>query len=487
MSDLSKNPLLKTDSYINGQWVKGTERFDVFNPANKETVTDVADLGQAETKEAINAANDAWPAWKKLTADERSAYLRKWYELQMKHLDDIAEIMTTEQGKSLTESKGEIKYGAAFTEFYAEEAKRAYGEIIPSQNADSRIVVTKEPVGVVGAITPWNFPFAMITRKIAPALAAGCTVVVKPAEDTPLTALALAYLAEQAGIPKGVVNIITSSEGAKVGAELTENPLVRKISFTGSTEVGRLLMKQSADTVKKISLELGGNASFIVFDDADIEMAVKGLIGGKFRNTGQACVSPNRIFVQSGIYDAFAEEFTKAVKDLKVGNGFEEGVEIGPLINDNAIEKVATHVSNAVNNGATVMTGGQPSSKGALFFEPTVLKDATKDMVLFEEETFGPVAPLFKFSDEAEVINLANETHYGLANYFYTRDIGRVWRVAEGLESGIVSVNETSFSSAKAPFGGYKQSGLGREGGHYGLEEFLETKYIYMAGISNHV
>lgn len=480
---LENNPLFKTNCYIDGKWAGADKTFSVFNPADQSELAKIPDMGASETKQAINAANQAWDAWRQKSAEERSDILSVWYNLQIKHIDDIAEIMTAEQGKNLNEAKGEIQYGANFIKWYAEEAKRAYGEIIPAKSADARSLVIKQPVGVVGAITPWNFPYAMITRKAAPALAAGCTIICKPAEDTPLTALAIAYLAEQAGIPKGVFNVITASKGEAIGNELTSNPLVRKISFTGSTRTGKILMKNCADTVKKLSLELGGNASFIVFDDADLDQAVSGLMGRKFGNAGQICVAPNRIFVQEKIYEEFAEKLSYAVKQLKLGQGFEEGVQLGPLINDNAIEKVQKHVASAVASGAKVMTGGQISSLGKLFYEPTVLRDATTDMIFSQEETFGPVAPLIKFKTEADAVRLANETEFGLANYFYTQNIGRLWRVSEALESGIVGANTSNTSGYQTPFGGMKQSGMGREGGHYGLEEFLEIKHIQIGGL----
>ncbi|MEL6288407.1 MAG: NAD-dependent succinate-semialdehyde dehydrogenase [Pseudomonadota bacterium] len=473
--------LMHEACYVDGAWI-GESDLAVTNPATGETIGHVPTFGARETREAIDAAAAAFEIWKRTIAKERAAILRRWFELQMEHIDELAALMTLEQGKPLAEARGEVAYGASFVEFYAEEAKRVYGETIPAHRADARIVVGKQPIGVIGAITPWNFPLAMITRKVAPALAVGCTAVVKPAEDTPFTALALADLAHKAGLPKGVLNVITGNP-AEIGGELTSNKTVRLITFTGSTEVGKLLMRQSADTVKKVSLELGGNAPFIVFDDADIDAAVEGAMASKFRNAGQTCVCANRIYVQDAVYDAFAEKFTAAVEQLNVGHGDADGVTIGPLINQQGLDKVAAHVADAVDKGATVRTGGEPHSLGGNFFKPTVLSDVTADMRVGREETFGPVAPLLRFTNEADVILRANDTDSGLAAYFYARDIARVWRVAEALEFGIVSINEGVFSNEVAPFGGVKESGIGREGSHHGVEEFLEMKYMLMGGL----
>ncbi len=475
--------LMHEACYIDGSWV-GKPTMVVTNPATGDEIGKVPELGAKETRDAIEAAHAAFKIWSKTLAKERAAILRRWYELQMEHIDELAHLMTLEQGKPLAEARGEVAYGASFVEFYAEEAKRIHGETIPTHKADARIVVGRQPIGVIGAITPWNFPHAMITRKVAPALAVGCTAVCKPAEDTPFTALALADLAHQAGLPKGVLNIITGNP-VEIGKELTSNKTVRLITFTGSTEVGKLLMRQSADTVKKVSLELGGNAPFIVFDDADLDKAVVGAMGSKFRNAGQTCVCANRIYVQDGVYDAFAEKFTAEVRKLKVGHGDQDGVTIGPLINEQGITKVDEHVTDAIAKGAQVKTGGKRHSLGGGFFEPTVLTGVTAEMRVGREETFGPVAPLFRFTDEADVIEKANSTDSGLAAYFYTRDIGRVWRVAEALEFGIVSINEGVFSNEVAPFGGVKESGIGREGSHHGTEEFLEMKYMLMGGLDD--
>lgn len=479
-----KTPILiKDQCLIGGAWT-GTPVDDITNPATGAVVGRVPDLGAHETRVAIEAADRAFRAWSGLLAGERAKVLRRWYELQQQHAEDLARLMTAEQGKPLAEARAEIDYGSSFTEFYAEEARRVLGEIIPTPKHSGRVLVMKQPVGVVGAITPWNFPFAMITRKISPALAAGCTVVVKPAPETPLTALALAELACQAGFPPGVLNVITGNAEA-IGGELTSNRLVRMITFTGSTEVGKLLMRQSADTVKKLSLELGGNAPFIVFDDAGLDAAVAGAIASKFRNSGQTCVSANRILVQSGIYDRFAERLTEAVSDLKVGDGTEQGVTQGPLINEAGLDKVELHVRDAVAKGAKVLTGGVRHELGRTFFTPTVLTDVTPDMRIANEETFGPVAALFRFRDEEEAVALANDTPFGLAAYFFTENISRAWRVAEALEYGMIGVNEGMISSALAPFGGVKESGQGREGSHHGIEEFLELKYVMMGGLDN--
>jgi succinate-semialdehyde dehydrogenase / glutarate-semialdehyde dehydrogenase len=460
----------------------GTPVRPVSNPANGKPLAKVPDLGQAETRAAIEAAAKAFPAWSAKLAKERGDLLRRWYELQVGHGEDLAMIMTSEQGKPLAEARAEVEYAAAFTQFFAEDAKRVYGEIIPSHRSSGRILVMKQPVGVVGAITPWNFPVAMITRKIAPALAAGCTVVVKPAPETPLSALALAELALRAGLPDGVLNVVTG-EAEAIGAELTANPLVRMITFTGSTEVGKLLMAQSAPTVKKLSLELGGNAPFIVFDGADLEAAVAGALASKYRNSGQTCVCANRILVQEGIYDDFADALAREVAKLKLGEGTEPEVTQGPLINAAALAKVEAHVADALANGARVMVGGKRHALGGTFYGPTVLAGVTAKMRIAQEETFGPVAPLFRFRYEAEAVELANDTPYGLAAYFYTRDHARAWRVAEALEYGVVGVNAGIISTELAPFGGVKESGLGREGSHHGIEEFVELKYVFMGGL----
>jgi succinate-semialdehyde dehydrogenase/glutarate-semialdehyde dehydrogenase len=473
--------IIKDQCLIGSKWT-GRPTLDVTNPATGEIVGRVPDLGQAETRAAIEAANAAFPEWSGKPAKERSAILRRWFELQRDHKDDLARLMTAEQGKPLGEARAEVDYAASFTEFYAEEAKRILGEIIPSPKKSGRMLVLKQPVGVVGAITPWNFPLAMVTRKISPALAAGCTVVVKPAPETPLCALALAALAEAAGVPPGVLNVVTG-DAVEIGGELTSNPLVRMITFTGSTEVGKLLMRQSADTMKKLSLELGGNAPFIVFDDADVDAAVEGALASKYRNAGQTCVCANRILVQNGIYDRFAKKLATAAAKQKVGAGHEEGVVQGPLINAAALEKVEAHVKDAVAHGAKVLTGGKRHAFGRTFYEPTVLADVTPDMQIAQEETFGPVAPLFRFHDEKEAIQLANGTPFGLAAYFYTRDLSRAWRVAEALEYGMIGVNEGIISSELAPFGGVKESGQGREGSHHGIDEFVELKYVMMGGL----
>ena len=474
--------LLKTQAFIDGAWT-GEPRLPVTDKATGEEIARVPDLGREETRAAIEAAHRAFPGWSRMLAKERARILRRWYELILEHADELALLLTKEQGKPLAEAKGEIVYGAGFIEFFAEEAKRVYGETIPSHKADARIVVIKQPIGVVAAITPWNFPNAMITRKVSPALAAGCTVVVKPAEDTPLSALALAELAARAGFPPGVLNVVTTSHPKPVGEEMTTNPLVRMVAFTGSTEVGKILMRQAAGTVKRVALELGGNAPFIVFDDADLDQAVAGAMASKYRNAGQTCVCANRILVQAGVYGAFAEKLAAAVARLKVGAGTEEGVTQGPLINAEAVRKVEEHVADAVAKGAKVVTGGRRHARGGTFYEPTILTGATTAMQLAQEETFGPVAALFEFASEEDAIRLANDTPFGLAAYFYARDIGRVWRVAEALESGIVGINEGLISTELAPFGGVKESGLGREGSHHGIEEFLEIKYMLMGGL----
>ncbi|MRV70755.1 NADP-dependent succinate-semialdehyde dehydrogenase [Duganella sp. FT92W] len=480
-----KNPsLLRQQAYVNGAWT-GADSGDthpVTNPATGEQIGVIPNLGTAETRRAIEAANAAWPAWRKKTAKERAAILRKWSDLMLENAEDLALLMTTEQGKPLAESRGEVTYAASFFEWFAEEAKRIAGDTLASPWPDKRLIVTKEPVGVCAAITPWNFPLAMITRKAAPALAAGCPIVLKPAEATPFSALALAVLAEQAGVPPGVFSVVTGSP-RDIGAEMTSNPIVRKLSFTGSTGVGRLLMQQCAPTIKKLSLELGGNAPFIVFDDADLDAAVEGAMASKYRNSGQTCVCANRIYVQDGVYDAFAEKFVAAVGKLKVGNGAEAGVTQGPLIDDKAVQKVEEHVADALAKGGRLLAGGKRHALGHGFFEPTVIADVTPAMRVSGEETFGPLAPLFRFKTDDEAVALANSTEFGLAAYFYSRDIGRIWRVAEGLESGMVGVNTGLISNEIAPFGGVKQSGLGREGSKYGLDEYLEIKYICLAGI----
>lgn len=479
---LKDKALLKDECYIDGRWVRGDETIDVTNPVNGEVICTVPKLGRKETALAIEAAEKAQKAWAAHPARERAKILRKWQDLMLEHQEDLAQIMTAEQGKPLAESRGEVAYGASFVEFFAEEARRVLGETIPSPWPTSRIVVIKQPIGVVAAITPWNFPNAMITRKAGPALAVGCAFVCKPATETPLSALAVAELAGRAGIPAGVFNVITGP-AREIGAEMTSNPIVRCLTFTGSTEIGKLLMAQCASTVKKVGLELGGNAPFIVFDDADLDVAVAGAMASKFRNAGQTCVCANRILVQEGIYDAFAAKLTEAVKKLKVGNGAEEGVTTGPLINPAAVKKVMEHIDDALAKGGKVVTGGKPHALGGNFFEPTLIRDVTPSMAVAREETFGPVAPLFRFKTEQEAIDMANATEFGLACYFYTRDIGRVWRVAEGLEYGIVGINEGIISAAEAPFGGMKESGIGREGSHHGVEEYLEIKYMLMGGL----
>ena len=475
--------LVRSAAYVDGVWLTGEGRFPVRDPASGEVLAQVPDLGAAEARRAVAAAAAVWPAWRALPAAERSSLLRRWFELILANGDDLARIMTAEQGKPLAEARGEVAYGASFVEWFAEEAKRVYGDVIPAPTAGRRLLVLKQPVGVCAAITPWNFPLAMITRKVAPALAAGCPVVVKPAEQTPLTALALAELAARAGFPAGVFNVLTASakRAAEVGGELTANDAVRKLSFTGSTAVGRLLMAQCAPTVKKLSLELGGNAPFIVFDDADLESAVEGAMLSKYRNTGQTCVCANRFLVQEGIYEAFAARLAQRVAELLVGAGTEAGVTQGPLIDESALEKVEAQVADAVAQGARVLTGGRRHARGGTFYEPTVLADVTPAMRCAREETFGPVAPLFKFRTEEEAIALANATESGLASYFYARDLSRVWRVAEALEYGMVGINTGAISNEVAPFGGVKQSGLGREGSKYGIEDYLEIKYLCLA------
>jgi len=484
MTKLNDPSLLRQQAYIDGAWVDAANgaTVPVHNPATGELLGTVPHMGAQETRRAIEAANAAWPAWRKKTARERALILRKWNDLMLENADDLAAIMTAEQGKPLAESKGEIAYAASFFEWFGEQAKRIEGDVLESPARDRRIIVTKEPIGVCAAITPWNFPAAMITRKVAPALAAGCPIVLKPAELTPYSALALAVLAERAGVPKGVFSIVIGDSKA-IGAEMCANPIVRKLSFTGSTPVGRLLMEQCAPTVKKLSLELGGNASFIVFDDADLDAAVEGAMASKYRNMGQTCVCANRIYVQDGIYDAFADKLTAAVAKLKVGNGMEPGVNQGPLIEEKAVAKVEHHIADALGKGARLLLGGKRHALGHSFFEPTVLADVTPQMLISEEETFGPVAPLFRFKTEEEVIALANATEFGLASYFYARDIGRVWRVAEQIETGMVGVNTGLISNEVAPFGGVKQSGLGREGSKYGMDDYLVIKYICLGGM----
>jgi succinate-semialdehyde dehydrogenase / glutarate-semialdehyde dehydrogenase len=483
--NLLRDPsLFKEQAYVGGKWVGADsgKTIDVTDPATGERLGSIPDMGEAETRRAVEAADEAFRSWKQKTGKERSQILRKWFDLLMANQEDLAIIMTREQGKSLTESRGEIVYGASFLEWFAEEAKRIYGDIIPQTVASRRIMVMKQPVGVCGMITPWNFPNAMITRKSAPGLAVGCTVVVKPATYTPFSALALAELAERAGFPPGVFNVVTGS-ARKIAGEMTENKKVRKISFTGSTEVGKILLKQCADTVKKVSMELGGHAPFIVFDDADIDAAVQGALACKFRNAGQTCVCTNRIYVQAGVYDEFARKFSEAAGALRVGNGMESGTEMGPLIEPAALDKAEEHVKDAVAKGAAVLTGGERHQLGGLFFQPTVLSACNMDMQIAREETFGPVAPLFRFETEEEVIALANDSDYGLAGYFYARDLGRVFRVAEALEVGLLGVNDGVIATEVAPFGGVKQSGLGREGSKYGVDDYLELKYVSLGGI----
>ena len=480
-----KDPsLFRQQSYIDGKWCDADsgETIDVTNPATGEKLGTIPKMGTAETRRAIDAANAALPLWKKKTAKERATILRKWFDLMMANQEDLAVLMTCEQGKPLAESRGEIAYAAAFIEWFAEEGKRIYGETIPGHMHDRRLFVLKEPIGVVGAITPWNFPSAMITRKAGPALAAGCTFVCKPATETPYSAFALCELAERAGIPKGVLNIL-SGKSSEIGKELTESDIVRKITFTGSTEIGKQLMRQSASTVKKVTMELGGNAPVLVFDDADLDTAVEGAMVSKFRNMGQTCVCANRIYVQSGVYDAFAEKFAARVKAMKVGNGLEDGVLQGPMINPGAIDKVEEHIADATAKGAKVITGGKRHALGGTFFEPTVMVDVNPQMAVAREETFGPLAPLFRFESEEEAVALANDTEFGLASYFFSKDMGRIFRVAEALEYGIVGVNTGIISTEVAPFGGVKESGVGREGSHMGIEEYLEAKYICLAGV----
>mgnify|MGYP000429127815 FL=1 len=487
LSLLNDPSLLKTDALIDGQWITGPSRFAVHDPATGQLLAEVANLGPQDAQAAIAAANAAWPAWRSKTAKERSILLRKWYDLLMQHQDDLGRIMTAEQGKPFPEAKGEVAYGASFVEWFAEEGKRVNGETLPQFDNNRRLLVLKQPIGVCAAITPWNFPLAMITRKVAPALAAGCPVVIKPAELTPLTALAAAELAVRAGIPAGVLNILSAdaANSIAIGKVLCASDTVRHISFTGSTEVGRILMAQSAPTVKKMSLELGGNAPFIVFDDADIDSAVEGAFASKYRNAGQTCVCSNRFYVQEGVYDQFVAKFAAKVKTAKVGNGFEEGVNQGPLIEEAALEKVQRHVDDAVAKGGKVLTGGKRLSNlgSGQFYEPTVVADATPDMLCAREETFGPFAPVFKFKTEQEAIAAANNTEFGLASYFYSRDVGRIFRVSEALEYGMVGINVGILATEHVPFGGVKQSGLGREGSHHGMDDYVEIKYLCLGDI----
>jgi len=479
---LNDPSLLKDKAYLNGQWIeqKDQQQFKVTNPANAELICQVPDMGADETRQVIADAQQAWSGWRTLLAKERADLLRTWFDLVMENQQDLAKILSWEQGKPLAEAMGEIAYGASFIEWFAEEAKRVYGDIIPNTVPDRRLLVIKQPIGVVCAITPWNFPTAMITRKAAPALAAGCPFIIKPAAETPLSALALAELAHRAGIPRGIFNVLTTARAAEVGAVMTSDPSVRKVSFTGSTAVGKILMQQCAATVKKVALELGGNAPFLVFDDADIDAAVEGAMASKYRNSGQTCVCANRLIVQDKVYDEFASKLARAVEALNVGEATEENVQQGPLINEDAVLKVEEHISDALGKGASLATGGQRHSRGGTFFEPAVLINVDNSMKVSVEETFGPVAPIFGFHDEEEALALANDTEFGLAAYFYARDVGRIWRVAEGLETGIVGINEGIISTEVAPFGGVKESGLGREGSKYGIDEFVEMKYLCM-------
>lgn len=477
---MNRFTLLKQQAYINGDFIDAlnNKTYAVTNPATLEEICQVADLGEKETEQAILAAEVAQKAWAKVLPKERANILRRWFELVMQNQEELAQILSLEQGKPIAESRGEIAYGASFIEWFAEEAKRIYGDILPSDKTNHRLMVIKQPIGVVAAITPWNFPNAMITRKAAPALAAGCAVVVKPAAETPLSALALAELAHQAGLPKGLLNIVTSTDAVTVGKVLTESSIVRKATFTGSTRVGKILMEQSACTVKKLALELGGNAPSIVFDDADLDNAVEGVFASKFRNSGQTCVCTNRIYVQAGIYEQFLAKFKQKMAQIKLGSANEQGVTMGPLITQSAVEKVQRHIEDAIQKGATVMMGGKPSALGGTFFEPTLLRDATQSMLIAHEETFAPLAPIIRFEAEEEAIQMANDTEFGLASYLFTQDMSRIWRVSEALEYGIVGINEGLISNEIAPFGGVKESGLGREGSKYGLEEFLEMKYL---------
>ncbi|WOB10271.1 NAD-dependent succinate-semialdehyde dehydrogenase [Piscinibacter gummiphilus] len=485
LAQLADQSLLRSNALINGEWVDGgNARFDVVDPATGQKLVDVANLGAIETRKALEAANAAWPLWRSKTAKERATVMMKWFHLLHQHADDLARIMTAEQGKPLAEAKGEVGYGASFIEWFAEEARRVYGETVPTTDNNKRYLVIKQSMGVCAAITPWNFPIAMITRKVAPALAAGCPVVIKPAEQTPLSALAVAELAQRAGMPPGVLNVVTADgrNSIEVGKELCANDIVRHLSFTGSTEVGRILAAQCAPTIKKLSLELGGNAPFIVFDDADLDSAAEGALASKYRNAGQTCVCANRLYVQDGVYEAFIAKLTEKAKSIKVGNGFEPGVTQGPLIDDAAIAKVEKHVADATAKGGKVLTGGKKI--GDRFYEPTVIANATSDMLCAREETFGPVAPVFRFKTEAEAIAAANNTEFGLASYFYSRDVGRIFRVGEALEYGMVGINTGLISTAEVPFGGVKQSGLGREGSHHGIDDYVEIKYLCLGDIN---
>jgi succinate-semialdehyde dehydrogenase/glutarate-semialdehyde dehydrogenase len=486
MVSLKDSSLFREQAFVGGEWIDAPDgkTIEVTNPATNDVIGTVPELGRDVVADAIKAAEKAQKEWKKRTAKERAAILMKWYDLMMENQEDLAQLMTAEQGKPLAEARGEIAYGASFVQWFAEEAKRIYGDVIPTFAPGRRIMVLKEAIGVCAAITPWNFPTAMITRKAAPALAVGCAMVVKPASETPYSALAMAALAERAGLPKGLLSIVTG-EAKVIGAEMTESPIVRKLTFTGSTPVGRLLMRQSADTIKKISLELGGNAPFIVCEDADIDAAVEGAIASKYRNTGQTCVCANRIFVHDAVYDEFAKKLAAKVAEFKVGDGTEDGVVIGPLITEKAVQKVEEHISDAVSKGGKVLVGGKRHEKGGTFFEPTVIVNANRDMQLFSEETFGPMAPLIRFKTDDEALEMANDTEFGLASYFYARDMSRIWKMSEGLESGIVGVNTGIISTEVAPFGGVKQSGVGREGSKYGVEDYLETKYVCLGGIDD--
>jgi len=487
MLTLSNPELLRSQLYINGEWVAADNgaTMPVFNPASKEKIIEIPNAGAAETRRAIEAADVAFQSWKNVVAKERSAVLKRWFQLIMENQADLAQLMTAEQGKPLAESSGEVAYGASFVEWFAEEGRRVYGDTIASNNPTQRIITLKQPIGVVAAITPWNFPIAMITRKVAPALAAGCTIVLKPATETPLCALALVKLAEEAGVPAGVFSVVAGNKARDIGGEMTSSKIVRKLTFTGSTEIGKVLMEQCAGTVKKTSMELGGNAPFIVFDDADLDEAVVGAMASKYRNAGQTCVCANRILVQEGVFGAFAEKLVAAVKTLKVGNGADAGVTIGPLINDAAFTKVSAIVDQATSNGAKVLVGGKGTTEESQnFYQPTVLVDCDDTMDVYNEEIFGPVAPLFKFKTEEEAVRIGNDTPFGLAAYFYSRDIGRVWRVAEGLDYGIVGINEGVISTEVAPFGGVKESGTGREGSKYGIDDYLEIKYLNMGGVN---
>ncbi len=484
MIELKDKSLLETRACVNGKWIKGDKVFGVTNPATGKTIAKVADLSLDEVRQAIDGAHAAQSGWAALTGKQRAGYLGRWFELLVENADDLAAILTAEMGKPLGEARGEVLYGASFIEWFGEEAKRVYGDIIPGHSQDKRIVVLKQPIGVVGSITPWNFPNAMIARKVAPALAAGCTFVARPAELTPLSALAMAVLAQRADIPAGVFNVVPSSNAPAVGKELCENPKISKITFTGSTRVGKILLSQCANSVKKVSLELGGNAAFIVFDDADLDAAVEGAMIAKYRNGGQTCVCANRIYVQSGIYEEFAKRLQSAVTKLKVGDGFEPQTNIGPMISEDAIKKVQLHISDAIEKGAKIATGGSRGKLGGSFFEPTIVTGANARMLVAHEETFGPLAPLFRFESEDEVVQLANDSEFGLAGYFYARDISRIWRVAERLETGMVGINTGLISTEVAPFGGVKQSGLGREGSKYGIEDYLEIKYLCFGGIT---